>query len=29
MIFVVLATVHAGRVHSVDERLAERFRFLA
>jgi len=29
MIFVVLATLHAGRAHSVDERLAERFRFLA
>jgi len=29
MIFVVLATIHAGRAHSVDERLAERFRFLA
>ena len=29
MIFVVLAAVHAGRVHSVDERLAGRFRFLA
>lgn len=29
MIFVVLATVHAGRAHSVDERLADRFRFLA
>ena len=29
MIFVVLATVHAGRVHSIDERLADRFRFLA
>jgi len=28
MIFVVLAAVHAGRVHSVDERLADRFRFL-
>lgn len=29
MIFAVLATVHAGRSHSVDERLADRFRFLA
>lgn len=29
MIFVVLATIHAGRAHSVDERLADRFRFLA
>ncbi|MGB5624426.1 MAG: DoxX family protein [Woeseiaceae bacterium] len=29
MIFVVLATVHAGRAHSVDERLANRFRFLS
>lgn len=29
MIFVVLAAVHAGRAHSVDERLSERFRFLA
>lgn len=29
MIFIVLATVHAGRAHSVDERLADRFRFLA
>ena len=29
MIFVVLATLHAGRAHSIDERLAERFRFLA
>ena len=29
MIFVVLATIHAGRAHSVDERLAERFRFLS
>ena len=29
MIFVVLATVHAGRAHSIDERLADRFRFLA
>ncbi|MBU2675835.1 MAG: DoxX family protein [Gammaproteobacteria bacterium] len=29
MIFVVLATLHAGRAHSIDERLADRFRFLA
>jgi thiosulfate dehydrogenase [quinone] large subunit len=29
MIFVVLAAVHAGRAHSLDERLADRFRFLA
>ena len=29
MIFVVLATVHAGRSHSLDHRLADRFRFLA
>ena len=29
MIFVVLAAVHAGRIHGVDERLAGRFRFLA
>ncbi len=29
MIFVVLATVHAGRMHSLDARLADRFRFLA
>ena len=29
MIFVVLATIHAGRAHSLDERLADRFRFLA
>jgi len=29
MIFVVLATVHAGRAHSLDERLSQRFRFLA
>jgi thiosulfate dehydrogenase [quinone] large subunit len=28
-IFVVLAAVHAGRAHSIDERLADRFRFLA
>lgn len=29
VIFVVLATVHAGRLHSVDAMLADRFRFLA
>jgi thiosulfate dehydrogenase [quinone] large subunit len=29
MIFVVLAGVHAGRQHSLDERLKDRFRFLA
>ena len=29
MIFVVLAALHAGRAHSIDERLADRFRFLA
>ena len=29
MIFIVLATVHAGRVHSVDAKLADRVRFLA
>jgi len=29
VIFVVLATVHAGRAHSLDEKLADRFRFLA
>ena len=29
MIFVVLAAVHAGRVHSLDARLADRFRFLS
>jgi len=29
MIFVVLATVHAGRAYSLDQRLADRFRFLA
>ena len=29
MIFIVLATVHAGRIHSLDARLADRFRFLA
>ncbi len=29
VIFVVLAAVHAGRSHSLDQRLADRFRFLA
>jgi len=29
VIFVVLAAVHAGRAHSLDQRLADRFRFLA
>ncbi len=29
MIFIVLAAVHAGRMHSLDEKLADRFRFLA
>ncbi len=29
VIFVVLASVHAGRAHSLDEHLAGRFRFLA
>jgi thiosulfate dehydrogenase [quinone] large subunit len=29
VIFVVLATVHAGRIHSLDARLSDRFRFLA
>ena len=29
MIFVVLAAVHAGRVHSLDSKLADRYRFLA
>ena len=29
VIFIVLAAVHAGRVHSLDVRLADRFRFLA
>ena len=29
MIFVVLATVHAGRLHSLDAKLSDRFRFLA
>jgi thiosulfate dehydrogenase (quinone) large subunit len=29
MIFIVLAAVHAGRIHSLDAKLADRFRFLA
>jgi len=29
VIFIVLAAVHAGRVHGADQRLADRFRFLA
>lgn len=29
VIFIVLASVHAGRLHSLDARLADRFRFLA
>ncbi len=29
VIFVVLAAAHAGRVHSLDQRLAGKFRFLA
>ncbi len=29
MIFIVLAAVHAGRKHSLDAKLADRFRFLA
>lgn len=29
VIFVVLATVHAGRMHSLDARLSDRFRFLS
>ena len=29
VIFIVLAGVHAGRLHSVDQKLADRFRFLA
>ncbi len=29
VIFIVLAGVHAGRVFGLDERLADRFRFLA
>lgn len=29
MIFIVLATLHAGRVTGLDQKLARRFRFLA
>ena len=29
MIFIMLAAIHAGRVHSLDAKLADRFRFLA
>ena len=29
MIFIVLAAVHAGRIHGLDVKLADRFRFLA
>jgi thiosulfate dehydrogenase [quinone] large subunit len=29
VIFIVLAAVHAGRMHSLDAKLADRFRFLA
>jgi len=29
VIFVVLAAVHAGRIHSLDSRLSDQFRFLA
>ena len=29
LIFIVLAAIHAGRVHSLDLRLSDRFRFLA
>lgn len=29
VIFVVLAAVHAGRAHSLDEKLKDRFSFLA
>jgi thiosulfate dehydrogenase [quinone] large subunit len=29
VIFVVLAAVHAGRTHSLDASLSDRFRFLA
>ncbi len=28
VIFVVLATAHAGRVYGLDQKLADRFRFL-
>jgi len=29
VIFVVLAAIHAGRMHSLDAKLSDRFRFLA
>ncbi len=29
IVFIVLAGFHAGRVASLDERLSDRFRFLA
>ena len=29
VIFVVLAAVHAGRAHSLDAKLSDRFRFLS
>ena len=29
VIFVVLAAIHAGRFHSLDAKLADRYRFLA
>lgn len=29
MVFVVLAAVHAGRAHSLDDKLKDRFSFLA
>ena len=29
VIFVVLAAVHAGRIHSLDSRLADRYSFLS
>jgi thiosulfate dehydrogenase [quinone] large subunit len=29
VIFVVLAAVHAGRAHSLDAKLSDRWRFLA
>ncbi len=29
MILIVLAAIHAGRAHSLDEKLKDRFRFLA
>ena len=28
MIFIVLAAVHAGRQHGLDEQLADKFKFL-